>query len=66
MPGACLCLIGLTGLGLGAIVRHGAAAIAVLFALVFAAPPLFGLAQTGAGKSCPSSSTRMRLGATQP
>jgi hypothetical protein len=34
-------------------------AIAVLFALVFAAP-LFGLAQTGAGKSCPSSSTRTR------
>ena len=62
MPGACLCLIGLIGLiglGLGAIVRHGAAAIAVLFALVFAAP-LFGLAQTGAGKSCPSSSTRTR------
>src|ERR1039458_8173648 len=59
MPGACLCLTGLIGLGLGAIVRHGAAAIAVLFALVFAAP-LFGLAQTGAGKSCPSSSTRTR------
>jgi ABC-2 type transport system permease protein len=59
MPGACLCLTGLIGLGLGAIVRHGAAAIAVLFALVFGAP-LFGLAQTGAGKSCPSSSTRTR------
>jgi len=62
MPGASLCLtglIGLTGLGLGAIVRHGAAAIAVLFALVFAAP-LFGPAQAGAGKSCPSSSTRTR------
>src|SRR5450755_4415937 len=60
MPGAYLCLIGLIGLiglGLGTIVRHGAAAIAVLFALVFAAP-LCGLAQTGAGKSCPSSSTR--------
>ena len=56
MSGAYLCLI---GLGLGTIVRHGAAAIAVLFALVFAAP-LFGLAQTGAGKSCPSSSTRTR------
>ncbi len=51
--------IGLIGLGLGAIVRHGAAAIAVLFALVFAAP-LFGLAQTGARKSRPSSSTRTR------
>src|ERR1039457_6029772 len=59
MSGAYLCLIGLIGLGLGTIVRHGAAAIAVLFALVFAAP-LFGLAQTGAGKSCPSSSTRTR------
>src|ERR1022692_1111752 len=50
MSGAYLCLIGLIGLGLGTIVRHGAAAIAVLF----------GLAQTGAGKSCPSSSTRTR------
>ena len=39
MSGAYLCLIGLIALGLGAIVRHGAAAIAVLFALVFAAPP---------------------------
>jgi hypothetical protein len=26
MSGACLCMIGLVGLGLGAIVRHGAAA----------------------------------------
>jgi hypothetical protein len=68
MSGAYLCLIGLIGLiglGLAAIVRHGAAAIAVLFALVFAAP-LFGLAQTGVGKSCPSSSTRTRWALPSP
>jgi ABC-type transport system involved in multi-copper enzyme maturation permease subunit len=65
MSGAYLCLIGLIGLGLGAIVRHGTAAIAVLFALVFAAP-LFGLAQTAAGKLLPELIYANSLGATKP
>jgi ABC-2 type transport system permease protein len=65
MSGAYLCLIGLIGLGLGAIARHGTAAIAVLFALVFAAP-LFGLAQTAAGRFLPELIYANSLGATKP
>ena len=65
MSGAYLCLIGLTGLALGAIVRHGAAAIAVLFALVFVAP-LAGLAQTPAGKFLPELIYANSVGATKP
>jgi ABC-2 type transport system permease protein len=48
LSGAYLCLIGLIGLALGVIVRHGAAAIATLVGLVFVAP-LAGLAATPAG-----------------
>jgi ABC-2 type transport system permease protein len=65
MSGSYLCLIGLTGLAVGVIVRHGAAAIAVLFALVFVAP-LAGLAQTPAGKFLPELIYANSVGATQP
>ena len=65
MSGAYLCLIGLTGLALGAIARHGAAAIAALFALVFVAP-LAGLAQTPAGKFLPELIYANSVGATKP
>jgi hypothetical protein len=65
MSGAYLCLIGLTGLGLGAIVRHGAGAIAALVILVFVAP-LAGLAQTPAGKFLPELIYANSLGATKP
>jgi ABC-2 type transport system permease protein len=65
MAGGYLALIGLIGLGLGAIVRHGAAAIAVLISLVFVAP-LAGLAQTAAGKFLPELIAGNSLTATQP
>jgi ABC-type transport system involved in multi-copper enzyme maturation permease subunit len=65
MSGAYLCLVGLIGLAFGAIVRHGAAAIAALVALVFAAP-LAGLAPTPAGKFLPELIYANSLGATKP
>lgn len=65
LSGAYLCLIGLIGLALGAIVRHGAAAITALVVLVFVAP-VFGLAQTPAGKFLPELIYANSLGATQP
>jgi ABC-2 type transport system permease protein len=52
LSGGYLCLIGLTGLGLGAIVRRGVTAIAALAVVVFVAP-LAGLAATPAGKFLP-------------
>jgi ABC-2 type transport system permease protein len=65
LSGAYLGLIGLIGLALGAIVRHGAAAIAALVVLVFVAP-LAGLAQTPAGQFLPELIYANSLGATQP
>jgi len=65
MSGAYLCLVGLIGLAIGVIVRHGAAAIAVLVAAVFAAP-LAGLARTPAGQFLPELIYANSLGATQP
>ncbi|MBV9382623.1 MAG: hypothetical protein JOY82_10485 [Streptosporangiaceae bacterium] len=65
LSGAYLCLIGLTGLALGAIIRHGAAAVAVVVAGLFVAP-LAGLARTGAGKFMPELIYANSLVATQP
>ncbi len=65
LSGAYLCLIGLIGLALGAILRHGAAAIAALVGLVFVAP-LAGLALTPAGKFLPELIYANSLGAPQP
>ena len=65
LSGAYLCLVGLIGLGFGAILRHGAAAIAALVTLVFVAP-LAGLAATPAGKFLPELIYANSLGATQP
>jgi ABC-2 type transport system permease protein len=65
LSGAYLCLIGLIGLGLGAIVRHGAAAITALVAVVFVAP-LAGLAATPAGQFLPELIYANSLGATKP
>ena len=42
MSGAYLCLIGLLGLGLGAITRHGASAITILVGVAFVLPTLVG------------------------
>ena len=49
LGGASYCLIGLLGLGLGAIIRHTAAAIAVLVAGVYLIGPIIGAAAHGAG-----------------
>jgi len=63
LSGAYLCLIGLIGLALGTIVRHAAAAITALVALVFVAP-LAGLAATPAGQFLPELIYANSLGAT--
>jgi hypothetical protein len=47
LGGASYCLIGLLGLGLGAIIRHTAAAIAVFVAGVFLIGPIIGAALHG-------------------
>ena len=65
LSGAYLCLIGLIGLALGVIIRHGAAAITALVGLVFVAP-LAGLAMTPAGKFLPELIFANSLGATRP
>ena len=65
LSGVYLSLIGLIGLALGAIIRHGAAAIATLMALVFVAP-LAGLAQTPVGRFLPELIYANAMGATQP
>jgi hypothetical protein len=65
LSGGYLCLIGLTGLAVGVIVRHGAAAIAAVVVLMFVAP-LAGLAATPAGKFLPELIYANSLGATEP
>jgi ABC-2 type transport system permease protein len=65
MSGAYLALVGLIGLALGAIVRHGAAAITILVGLVFVAP-LAGLAATPVGQYLPELIFANSLGATKP
>ena len=53
LGGASYCLIGLLGLGLGAIIRHTAAAIAVLVAGVFLIGMIIGAASRGIAASLP-------------
>ena len=65
MSGAYLGLVGLIGLAIGTMIRHGAAAIAVLVAVVFAAP-LAGGAQTRIGQFLPELIYANSLGATKP
>ena len=65
LSGAYLCLVGLIGLAAGMIVRHGAAAITAVVALVFVAP-LAGLAATPAGQYLPELIYANALGATKP
>jgi ABC-2 type transport system permease protein len=47
LAGAYLCLMGLTGLGIGAIIRHSAAAIAAAMAVIFVLPLVFLAFPTG-------------------
>jgi len=65
LSGVYLCLVGLIGLAAGVIVRHGAAAITAVVALVFVAP-LAGLAATPAGQYLPELIYANALGATKP
>jgi len=65
LSGAYLALVGLIGLTLGTIIRHGAAAITALVGLVFVAP-LAGLAATPAGKFLPELIYGNSLVATKP
>jgi ABC-2 type transport system permease protein len=65
LSGAYLCLVGLIGLALGVIIRHGAAAIAAVVAGVFVAP-LLGAAMTPLGKFLPELIYANSLGATKP
>ncbi len=65
LSGTYLALIGLIGLGLGAIVRHSATAIATLVGLVFVLP-IIGLARTGAGKFLPELIAANSLSAVKP
>jgi ABC-2 type transport system permease protein len=65
LTSAYLGLIGLIGLGLGAIIRHSAAAITTLVGAVFVVPAL-GLALTPAGKFLPMLIAANSLGAVKP
>jgi ABC-2 type transport system permease protein len=66
LSGAYLALIGLIGLGLGAIVRHNAVAITALVGLVFVAPIIGALARGSAGKFLPELIAANSLSAVKP
>ena len=66
LAGASYCLIGLLGLGLGAIIRHTAAAIAVLVAGVFVIGPIIGAAARGVAAYLPVLIIGNSLTATKP
>lgn len=66
MTGAYLALTGLTGLGIGALVRHGAAAAGILVGGLFVLPPLFGVASRGAGRLMPELIAGNSLAAVKP
>ena len=66
LGGASYCLIGLLGLGLAAIIRHTAAAIAVLVAGVFLIGPIIGAAARGVAAYLPVFIIGNSLTATKP
>jgi ABC-2 type transport system permease protein len=66
MTGAYLALAGLTGLGVGALVRHGAATIATLIGGLFVLPPIIGAAGHGYGKLLPELIAGNSLAAVKP
>ena len=53
MTGAYLALIGLTGLGVGALARHGAAAVAIVIGALYVLPLIIAAAGRGYGKFLP-------------
>jgi ABC-2 type transport system permease protein len=66
MTGAYLALVGLTGLGIGAIVRHGAAAAATLVGALFVLPLVTAAAGRGAGRLMPELIAGNSLAAVKP
>lgn len=66
LTGAYLALIGLTGLGVGALVRHGAAAVATVVGALFVLPVIAGAARTDAGKFLPELIAGNSLAAVKP
>lgn len=66
MTGAYLALTGLTGLGIGAILRHSAAAVAILVGGLFVLPVIVGAASHGIGKLMPEMIAGNSLAAVKP
>jgi len=66
MTGAGFCLIGLLGLGLGAIIRHSAAAVAVLVAGVYVIAQVIGFVAHGAAAYMPILIVGNSLSTTRP
>jgi len=66
MTGAYLALVGLTGLGIGAVVRHGAAAVATLAGGLFVLPIVFGAAGRAMGRFMPELIAGNSLAAVKP
>ena len=64
--GAGYCLVGLLGLGLGAIIRHSAAAVAVLVAGVYVAAQFIGFIVRGAAPYMPVLIVENSLSTTRP
>jgi ABC-2 type transport system permease protein len=66
MTGAGFCLVGLLGLGLGAIIRHSAAAVGVLVAAVYVAPQAVGIVVHAAAPYMPILIVENSLSTTKP
>lgn len=66
MTGAYLALVGLMGLGTGALIRHGGASIAVVIGGLFVAPLVIGAAQHGFGRLLPELIAGNSLAAVKP
>ncbi len=64
--GAGFCLIGLLGLGLGAIIRHSGAAVGLLVAAVYVAPQVVGIIVHGAAPYMPLLIVENSLSTTKP
>jgi ABC-2 type transport system permease protein len=66
MTGAYLALVGLMGLGIGAVLRHGGASIAVVIGGLFVLPLIVGAAQHGYGRLLPELIAGNSLAAVKP
>lgn len=66
VTGAAFCVVGLLGLGLGAIIRHSAAAVGVLVAGVYVAPQVVGIIAHGTAPYMPLLIVANSLSTTKP